>query len=986
MPEKYSVDDLNRVMREFAAYNQGNVYSEDDAREYLFQRALETGELDEDVIRELENRWEPDPGDVFDEDTTAPEFDLGDARYNRDILSVDDYGGDIPYRGLEIDPDYEDYRVYNFLNANPKYRNFLEEQILALPNRAEAEARVFDAIRAGEIDQQALNELRRTGYSQILENTLESRGDFAYDVADELNRAATDNPETPTIRNIYPNAAESLNNLDPVFNVPRALSRLELQQNYLQQAIDSAQRGQLIMGRFPRSQQQLELDVDLGDPRQELIRQAQQTLAESREPVSSVAETERRLNSLYQLQRNLNEADAAGSARQFARSLVLPEVEARLSEQDINNTLRNIENYERTAQIPGPDSDVQRVREIDRVLSAVNEPRSRMRGVTPEFSVDPAAPRQQIIPGLNEQIDELVRQARREEQAIPIENLRTTINQYPEVRELLTAEVEGSARPRLRGTEAQPYIKYVDTAQFVTSPEDRADLYRKILSAKNATDDVTLIARLNNIESAFTSGNPEEQQRAIQSLQDLGVGEDLNRIAQPAVGRTFPIIGGGGYIRPEEKTLEFLDDRAEAIRRAAADVDPAVMAEMYPGISTQPQKIYKQEFTFDPKTEEVRAIRPGTDTSLPVYGIDLRVSENEGIRPGSGGMIPNPVSANALRFLQENPVLNRANITFTTRTPESGGYGYDASTLPGPVSKAFARFAQENALKDLKPGTLVTNSPATSEGLYREKVRSGKTPETSSTLRKLQPFVARGYSLPNLRGMAYQSVGFGPTDRTDTQYAYIDRRGNAIPLQLKPAEEGLRGSVTVTPQADVIVTQGRLPLTTKAYYSLAPESVVGEALRQNPRGAAGGLALSLLNDEVAKAISKNDVTGAATAVGKDVAAGALGEAAIRGAGNVLTRVAPQVAASVNPAVAAAASYALPAAVGAGLFSQGRSGSALDVLARKAAEANARILPATRTDPRTDIGRRVGEKLMNEGQYIFNRLRQNRIPYLPGRLF
>jgi hypothetical protein len=100
----------------------------------------------------------------------------------------------------------------------------------------------------------------------------------------------------------------------------------------------------------------------------------------------------------------------------------------------------------------------------------------------------------------------------------------------------------------------------------------------------------------------------------------------------------------------------------------------------------------------------------------------------------------------------------------------------------------------------------------------------------------------------------------------------------------------------------------------------------------------------------------------------------------------LTRIAPQVAASVNPAVAATASYALPAAVGAGLFSQGRSGSALDVLARKAAEANARILPATRTDPRTDIGRRVGEKLMNEGQYIFNRLRQNRIPYLPGRLF
>ena len=49
MPEKYSIDDLNRVMREFNAYNQQNVFSEDDAREFLFQRAVESGALDKTV-------------------------------------------------------------------------------------------------------------------------------------------------------------------------------------------------------------------------------------------------------------------------------------------------------------------------------------------------------------------------------------------------------------------------------------------------------------------------------------------------------------------------------------------------------------------------------------------------------------------------------------------------------------------------------------------------------------------------------------------------------------------------------------------------------------------------------------------------------------------------------------------------------------------------------------------------------------------------
>lgn len=982
MPEKYSVDDLNRAMRQFRSYNQQNTFSEDDAREFLFQRALESGDLDEDVVTALQNTINYE----YDDSDDIPEYDLSDAPSNRSILDVSDYGGELPYRGLNIDPDYEDYRVYNFLNTDPKARTFLEQQILQLPNRSEAEARVLNAIQSGEIDADELNELRRIGYSQVLENTPENRGDFAFDVADEINRAATDNPNIPTFRNIYQNAAESLNALDPVFNIPRELSRLETQQDYLERAIRSAQRDQFVTNRFPSPQQQLELDVDPGDPRQGLINRAQQVLEQSREPVRNVPEIEERRNLLYGLQRDLNNLDTEGGGRQFARSLVLPAVETRLSERDIANTLRSIENYERTQQqTRGRDPGIERAREADRVLQAVNEPRSRMRGVTPEFSIDSSAPNQLIIPGLNEQIERLATQARREEQRIPIENLRTVVNQYPEVQRLLNAEVEGSDRPRLRGAEALPYLKFVDTAQVITSPEDRADLYRKILSGKNAASDETLPSRLNKIEQAFTSGDPVDQRYAVEALEELGVAEDLKQITEPASGRLLPIIGGGGYIRPEAQALDYMDDRARALREAASNVDPSIIAEMYAGVPKQPDKVYRQEFTYDPKTQAVTPLEPGKRTELPTYGMDMRVSERVGIDPASGGMIPSRISSNVYRFLQENPVLNRANITFTTSAPGTG-YSYDAKEIPGPVSKAFAKFAQENALKDLRPGTLVTNNPAESKGLYRERINRGETEETSSTVRKLKPFIEEGYDLPNLRGAAYQSVGFGPTDSSGTQYAYIDSRGNAIPLQFKPAEEGLRGSVSVSPTGNVFVTQGRLPKTTKAYFSPAPEAMAGELVKLNPRGAVAGGALSLLNDEVAQAISRNDPTGAALSFGKDVVAGALGEAAVREAGRQLAQRAPQVAATVNPAVATAASYALPAVVGAGLFSQGRTGSALDVLTRKAADVNARVLPALRTDPKTDLGRRAGQTLVNEGQYILNRLRQGRIPYLSGRLF
>jgi hypothetical protein len=218
----------------------------------------------------------------------------------------------------------------------------------------------------------------------------------------------------------------------------------------------------------------------------------------------------------------------------------------------------------------------------------------------------------------------------------------------------------------------------------------------------------------------------------------------------------------------------------------------------------------------------------------------------------------------------------------------------------------------------------------------------------------------------NKRALAYQQSGFGARTQ-EGQYTYIDpETGDLVPVQPFRGRRDLRGA------------EGA-----RAYFMGDPVTPALKqavtAVRENPAGAAGGAALTLLNDEVAKAIEKDDYTGAATAAAKDVLLGAATEAGLKNvAAPLLQRAAPGVAARVIPAVAGAAQYGIPTAVGAGLFSQGRTGSALDRLTNKAST----VVPGLKPDPKTDIGRRAG----NEARYFLNSILQNKVPYLGGRLF
>jgi len=138
---------------------------------------------------------------------------------------------------------------------------------------------------------------------------------------------------------------------------------------------------------------------------------------------------------------------------------------------------------------------------------------------------------------------------------------------------------------------------------------------------------------------------------------------------------------------------------------------------------------------------------------------------------------------------------------------------------------------------------------------------------------------------------------------------------------------------------------------------------------KNPRGAVAGAAASLLNPEVAQALSRDDYNSAGKTVARDIAVGAVTEAGLKQAAARL----PAAAAVLN---SSAARLLGPVATGVALLSQGQKGSLTDVITRKAAENPIPFTPRAKPDPKTDVGRMAG----NELQYMFGQLTRGRLPY------
>jgi hypothetical protein len=300
--------------------------------------------------------------------------------------------------------------------------------------------------------------------------------------------------------------------------------------------------------------------------------------------------------------------------------------------------------------------------------------------------------------------------------------------------------------------------------------------------------------------------------------------------------------------------MDRISTRAERVNRSLQQVEQSLgrdfLMRRYPGLaSPQADLPVAAAFNFNPETREVTPTSVGDPNAYevkvsPAQPYNFRVAGLEGLDRGD------QISLNVLRFLAENPITGQGSVSFDTRQPGEAWAGYEAQAdLPPEITRQFEQFVRNRAMADTRPGTLVSNSPISSGDLLNARLQAGETAETSSTVRKLQPFVERGQSMPNLRGSSYMSAGFGPVGQDRNQYGYVDAQGNIIPLQPTPPEAALKGTVAPRVEGSRVV-QDVLPFSSAPrYYAADPVTAaargaldIGGAIRRTPSSLLPGAA------------------------------------------------------------------------------------------------------------------------------------------------
>jgi hypothetical protein len=529
------------------------------------------------------------------------------------------------------------------------------------------------------------------------------------------------------------------------------------------------------------------------------------------------------------------------SPREFFESQILPQVREVLGDYGVQNAYaeQQRQNSERT--------NLQRIEEADR------EALNRLRGTPVPSSVQLPEPIsyqglgsaggylgsnafQPGIPGLFSQVEGINDELEQLRSQRTVEAFDGLLTKYPELDKVLLAEPELKGKAsRVRKAGFNPYLNYVDKEQVFSSPEDRAALYNQILSESDslageafAVSDVA--DALRRAESDYTSGETDLQTGARDFLRNiLQDPADLDRIENSAFRENRPVIGGGGYVPVQNNPLvQRINQRAKEFNDLYDQLnaeDRKQLAQTYPGLrKTQGGTGSQGAFYLDPDTREV-SLASFDDPEAYAVDVNRYVPSDISLMEVDKNLLGSEISKNALRFLADYPVTANTSVSFSTREPGYRDTNYGAKVLPPELVNPVSGFVADTAFSDLRPGTLVTNSPLSSSDLLDKRVEEGKTKEQSSTLRRLQPFVDANSQLPNLRGLAYTSAGFGPVSKTGTQVSYVDDKGQAIPIQLERTEVPLRGIVAVRDAGDASVFQPALPASaTPRYYAADPVS------------------------------------------------------------------------------------------------------------------------------------------------------------------
>ena len=479
----------------------------------------------------------------------------------------------------------------------------------------------------------------------------------------------------------------------------------------------------------------------------------------------------------------------------FITSSMLPQVFEALGEQGRDAVINEIRGRRR--------ADERRAARDERLID-YQVPRPRE---TQFYGIAERVPGgdQLAIPGLNVQIDksnELVRKLRA---AGDIQRVRELVKKYPEIESLLRTPAENynKVATRIDPKSFDKYKQYTDLEQTYSDPADRAQVYTNILEDLYTYDDqfdadaARAYADVKRAEELYTSGDARNQEIAREIIRDYG--EDLGVAERPAFQPDKPIIGGGGYVTPaKSEDIKYINQRSRDFIDATAGLDYRTQVELekeFPGLS-RPLPYNDTERTYYSPTDYINEAEfdpddPGTRVTVS-RGMPLGRLQDFTDLPDDA-----LVSQNVVRFLRENPGYEPTSVSFKVAEPGEDALSYDATNIPENIKRPLMRFVQDASMSDRRGGTILSNSPIGNQDLIQQAYGQGLDETTSSYLRQAQPFAMANVASPNIRGKAYTLSGYGPVDRFNDQYTYIDREGKAIPLQLTQPERPLVGSVEV---------------------------------------------------------------------------------------------------------------------------------------------------------------------------------------------
>lgn len=798
-------EDLQRVQGKVEQERRSpNRYDQTRARRYIFNEALNAGDLDRALYQN--QQWSD-----YDFDEGSDEL-----RINADISDFDD---EIPFRGQDINPTFDNFDLANSAAAQPNQAlDFLNSRIVS-PETAQSVYEGFSRISNDE-----RNTIRRTlqdsgATSDIYDNF---EGDERGQILDEVNRRGRGESSAPSIADLYA-------------PVTRMSQELRDEVDFVHEQMDVRRRRGVDLANSafslnvpfsPGVEQQRLNFVDEIDPRESLLAEGARIIDR---PSALFEDYVTSNNRLVTLGRDLGAIRQNASPRRRDQRVnqVLPAIRNSPRGQDIVDEITGL--LERdpppsrfNAGIPvPPDVDQERFTpgssrinflrrwgtpdDAERMRRSLDFSPAEMRNTLGALEQVSRRTGQLVIPELQNKVMESF-----DEDAL--NRFAGVLKQYPEMISLLSNAPKTTA-PVGGKEEVLRYAKYIDSVQQVSDPKDRADIYNSLM-----TEGIPQY-ELSGIESDYTSGSTERQQRAIERLSQLNpeAGEKLSRVSSQAASTVRPLIGGGKYVGnddPEARELRNqIDERARVFKAAFNDLSPKTrdrLFDKYTQSVSNPTELYVR---YNPDTDEVTSAK--IDDIGEIYGLNMTNSPPMMPSIADSSRLSGDISENALKFLAKNPILGTTSISFQTLSPDENRFSYDAKYLPPPVSKAFTDFVTKNALAGMPPGTLVVNEPLKRFDLEEAAEVKGKA---SSTFRKQQEVIG---TPANKRGVSYQRGGFGPTQGAEkVQYAYINKEGTVIPLQLKSAETPIRGLLSFD-GGRAEVEQSSLPKL-KTYYSIDP--------------------------------------------------------------------------------------------------------------------------------------------------------------------